>query len=86
MLIELKSNAEEDLEFFSKKDPQKLEKIFSLIADIQKNPTSGLGKPEKLKHNLNGCWSRRIDRANRLVYRIEGNKIVILNCRYHYSK
>lgn len=86
MLIELKSNAEEDLEFFRKKDPKKLERIFDLIEDIQKNPTTGLGKPEKLKHGLSGCWSRRIDRVNRLVYKIEKNKIIILNCRYHYSR
>lgn len=86
MLIELKTNAIDDIEFFRKKDPKKVERIFDLIEDIKKNPETGLGKPERLKHNLAGCWSRRVDRFHRIIYRVEKEKIVILNCRFHYSK
>ena len=49
-----------------------------------KTPHSGLGKPEPLKHDLTGYWSRRIDREHRLVYRLEGETILVASCRYHY--
>lgn len=60
-------------------------KICSLIRDAQKNPFSGLGKPEPLKYELQGCWSRRITEEHRLVYKIEGDMLIILSCRYHYD-
>lgn len=49
-----------------------------------KTPSSGLGKPEALKHSLTGYWSRRIDREHRLVYRVEGETLFVVSCRYHY--
>jgi len=49
-----------------------------------RNPFDGIGKPEPLKENLSGYWSRRIDEANRLVYKVEKNYIIVISCRYHY--
>ncbi len=85
MLITIKTNAQKDLDYFSKNNEKKLERIFELLEDIEKNPFKGIGKPEKLKYDLTGCWSRRIDREHRLVYKVQKNEIIILSCRYHYS-
>lgn len=59
-------------------------KINKLLRDIMRHPYSGLGKPEPLKGNLAGCWSRRINQEDRLVYRIEGDDCVIIQCEGHY--
>src|SRR5260221_716972 len=59
-------------------------KVIQLVQEIQSNPFSGTGKPEPLKHELAGCWSRRIDHEHRLVYQVFANKIRILSCKYHY--
>jgi len=59
-------------------------KIVDLIKDIQRNPFSGLGKPEALKHELSGLWSQRITREHRLVYRVSDEEIVIISCKFHY--
>lgn len=61
-------------------------KINELIKATMRTPFEGIGKPEALKHNLTGCWSRRIEREHRLVYQVEENEIIILSCRYHYTK
>jgi len=55
-----------------------------LIKEVQRDPFTGTGKPEPLKHALSGCWSRRIDQEHRLVYQVREDKIRILACRYHY--
>jgi len=55
-----------------------------LIKEVQRTPFAGTGKPEALKHEFAGCWSRRIDDEHRLVYEVKGDKIRILACRYHY--
>lgn len=60
------------------------DKINTLIEDIQRHPFKGLGKPEPLKRNLRGFWSRRITREHRLVYRIEAGVLQIAQCRFHY--
>lgn len=62
-----------------------LRKINSLIKDIQRNCYSGIGKPEPLKENLSGWWSRRIDDSNRIVYKQDGNQIIIAACKGHYE-
>ena len=67
-------------------DKKTLRKINELIRDIQRSPFNGKGKPEPLKYDLAGYWSRRIDREHRLVYQIENNEILIYSCRYHYDK
>jgi toxin YoeB len=84
MKLEIDPNALEDLRYWQKKDKNKLTKIYKLIEIIQKTPFVGEGKPEPLKYNFAKCWSRRIDRKHRLVYRVEKNSIVILQCRFHY--
>jgi len=60
-------------------------KIYELIKDIRRNPFEGKGKPEPLKHELTGYWSRRIDSEHRLVYKIENENIIIIRCKDHYS-
>jgi toxin YoeB len=60
-------------------------KIVALIKDINRSPFSGLGKPEALKHNLRGYWSRRIDEEHRLVYKVEEDEFIIIACKYHYE-
>ncbi len=74
----------DDYQYWQKTDEKMLEKINLLIKDCIRNYFKGLGKPEPLKGDLKGFWSRRIDQEHRLVYRIEGNQIQITQCRYHY--
>jgi toxin YoeB len=74
----------EDYLYWQKNDRQMLKRINELIKDILRNPYEGLGKPESLRFGLTGYWSRRIDQEHRLVYKIEGQSIVIVQCRYHY--
>jgi toxin YoeB len=75
---------EKDLEELKVNDPKTYEKIERLIENIKEDPYSGLGKPEPLKHNLSGFWSRRITIVHRLVYRVEGNRVTIVQCKGHY--
>ena len=79
-------NAWEDYLFWQAEDKKILKKINALIKDIQSNPYSGIGKPEPLKYDLAGLWSRRIDREHRLVYLVNENELLIYSCRYHYDK
>jgi toxin YoeB len=67
---------------WSKEDLKILKKILELIDDSSRNPFAGLGKPEALKHNLKGCWSRRITQEHRLVYQV--TDLIIIKCKYHY--
>ena len=67
-------------------DKKALRKINNLIKEIQRSPHDGIGKPEPLKFDLAGLWSRRIDLEHRLVYKIEGDDLLIYACRYHYDK
>ena len=66
-------------------DKKILKKVNSIIKDIQRNWYIGIGKPEALKNNLSGWWSRRIDEKNRVVYKIENNAIIIASCKGHYE-
>ena len=65
-------------------DRKTLKRINKLIADVVCSPFEGIGKPEPLRENLSGFWSRRMDDTNRLVYAVDDNAITILSCRYHY--
>lgn len=78
------SNAADDLFFWAKNDAKTLAKIFSLIENILRNPFEGLGKPEPLKNDLKGYWSRRINDSDRLVYKITEEHLIIISCRFHY--
>ena len=66
-------------------DRKSLKMINILIKDIIRNPFEGIGKPEALKGNLSGYWSRRIDKANRIVYSIDENSLKIISCKGHYE-
>jgi toxin YoeB len=72
------------LKYWIQKDRKAALKVLKLIDEIQKDPFKGTGKPEPLKFNLAGCWSRRIDQTHRLIYKVEADTVVILACRYHY--
>lgn len=74
----------DDYLYWQQIDKKKVQRINSLIKDIQREPFVGLGDPEPLKHHLSGYWSRRIDRAHRLVYKITDETIILVQCRYHY--
>lgn len=76
----------EDYTPWQNDDKKMLRKINGLIKDIQRKPYEGLGKPEPLKYDLAGLWSRRIDREHRLVYQVLKNDLLIYSCRYHYDK
>lgn len=82
--LEFDPAAFEDLAWWIEQDRQKALRIINLIKDVQRDPFKGIGKPEPLKHEFAGCWSRRIDQEHRLIYQITENKIRILACRYHY--
>lgn len=70
--------------YWQKTDKKTLNSINKLIKEIIREPYQGIGKPEPLKHQWQGFWSRRIDSVNRLVYKVEDNKILIAQCRFHY--
>ena len=75
----------EDYLYWQTQDKKTLRRINALIKDIQRNPFEGLGKPEPLKGNYQGWWSRRIDEVNRIVYKAEAGQIVVVQCRTHYE-
>jgi toxin YoeB len=74
----------DDYVWWQGQDRKTLKRINELIRDTQRAPFEGIGKPEALKGNLSGFWSRRIDEANRLVYEASDGQIAIISCRYHY--
>jgi toxin YoeB len=69
-----------------KLDRKLLARTVDLIEAVTRDPFDGIGKPEPLRHQLAGCWSRRINDRHRLVYRVDGGKLVILSCIYHYGE
>jgi toxin YoeB len=85
MKIVLSEKAWDEYLYWQNTDNKIFRKINKLIKDILRTPCQGIGKPEPLKHNLSGFWSRRIDQANRLVYKVENDNLVIIACRYHYD-
>lgn len=74
----------EDLAWWVEKDRKKALRIVKMLKEIQRDPFQGVGKPEPLRHQFAGCWSRRIDDEHRLVYEVFEDKIRILACRYHH--
>ncbi|MBE0484066.1 MAG: Txe/YoeB family addiction module toxin [Bacterioplanes sp.] len=73
-----------DYVYWQTQDKKTLKRINKLILDVKRSPFEGIGKPEPLKENLSGFWSRRIDDTNRLVYAVDDGAITIISCRYHY--
>ena len=77
--------AADDLKFWQKNDAKVVKRIKELLDNTRLDPFAGIGKPEPLKYNLSGCWSRKITGDNRLVYRTDKcGDVIILQCRYHY--
>ena len=70
--------------YWQTQDKKTLKRINKLIKATKNNPFQGIGKPEALKENLSGFWSRRIDDTNRLVYAVDDNYLTIISCRFHY--
>ncbi|MBX2842175.1 MAG: Txe/YoeB family addiction module toxin [Flammeovirgaceae bacterium] len=85
MVLVFTENAWEDYLYWQKIDKKMVKKINSLIKEIKRNPFEGIGKPEPLKYDLAGFWSRRIDQEHRLVYQVAEGKLLIYACRYHYD-
>jgi len=85
MVITFSKNAWEDYIYWQSIDKKIVKKINRLIKEIQRHPFEGTGKPEILKYDLAGYWSRRIDHEHRLVYRVIENSILIYSCRFHYD-
>ena len=86
MIISFESSAFDDFNEWAIINKQCHKRIINLIKEINRNPYQGLGKPEALKHQLQGYWSRRIDDEHRLVYKIENDRLIIVSCKYHYQK
>ena len=84
MRLVFSENAWGDYLHWQKADRKILERINYLIQEILRSPYEGIGKPEPLKYDLTGYWSRRIDSEHRLVYKVESDAVLIAQCRYHY--
>lgn len=84
MKIALSDQAREDIAWWNRTNPRMTARVRRLLEQIMENPFSGPGRPEPLKYELSGWWSRRISLEHRLVYRVEGDTIQVLSCRYHY--
>ena len=84
MKLVFSDEAWEDYVYWQKQDRKMVERINKLIQEVKRDPFSGVGKPEPLKHALAGFWSRRITDEHRMVYRVEGESLQIAQLRYHY--
>jgi toxin YoeB len=84
--ITFSKNAWDEYQSWQKEDKKMVTKINELIRDIQRTPYEGIGKPEPLRYDLAGFWSRRIDLEHRLVYQYREDQLLIYSCRYHYEK
>lgn len=78
-------DAWDDYLYWQGQDRKTLRRVNALIKDVQRDPMAGAGDPEPLRGSLSGCWSRRIDAKNRLVYRVRTDAVIILACRNHYG-
>nr|WP_295927150.1 Txe/YoeB family addiction module toxin [uncultured Dyadobacter sp.] len=86
MEIEFTPTALAQLEYWKKAGNEAILRKIRVVESIAQSPFSGIGKPEPLRHQLSGFWSRRINDEHRLVYAIRGSTIVVVQCRFHYSK
>ncbi len=84
MKVVFSSQAWDDYLYWRKADQSMLRRINALIKDIQRNPCDGIGKPEPLKHNLSGYWSRRMNHEHRIVYKVADDQMFIAQLRYYY--
>jgi toxin YoeB len=86
MPLDFTPHGREDYRYWQSTDKPTLKRINRLLDDVLRDPLSGIGKPEPLRHVLAGCWSRRIDDEHRLVYLVDGEDIVVLQARYRYER
>jgi toxin YoeB len=84
-MICFRERAWQDYVYWQQTDKQILKRINLLIKEIERDPFSGIGKPEPLKHQFAGFWSRRINDEHRLVYTFTDNELIIIQCHYHYD-
>ena len=84
-MLAFEASAWEDYLYFKNSDKSISKRIDKLIKESLREPFSGIGKPEKLKDNLSGYWSRRITQEHRLVYKYENKTLIIASCRFHYK-
>jgi toxin YoeB len=84
MPIKFSDQAWDDYLYWQANDRATIKRINTLLKEIQRSPFEGIGKPETLKHNLSGFWSRRIDEEHRLIYAVQDDTLLIAQCRYHY--
>lgn len=84
MNVTLTPTALDDIRYWLKTDRRLAERILALLEEIRRTPFEGSGKPEPLRFQLVGCWSRRIDREHRLVYQVQETEVTVIACRFHY--
>ena len=85
MKIQFTEEAWKDFEWFLDRDKRIAKRIRELLKDIRRHPEEGIGKPERLRFQLSGYWSRRITKEHRLVYKFDKEVVVVISCRYHYE-
>lgn len=86
MRLEFKPQAFEDLQYWVQYQPKVAKRILRMIDETRRDPFGGIGKPEPLKNEYSGWWSKRIDAEHRLIYKTEGESLIIMQCRFHYDK
>ena len=86
MNIAFEQCAFDDFTSWASEDKKLYKRLASLIKETARNPYAGLGKPEALKHELQGYWSRRINDEHRLVYKVEADRLIVISCKHHYKK
>jgi toxin YoeB len=84
VILSFASQAWTDYLYWQQTDPKLVERVNDLLKDVVRNPFVGIGKPEPLKHEWKGYWSRRIDQKHRLIYRATADAILVAQCRFHY--
>lgn len=83
-LLSWTDEAWNDYLYWQTQDKKTLKRTNKLITDVKRSPFEGIGKPEPLKENLSGFWSRRVDDTHRLVYAVDDQAVTVISCRYHY--
>ena len=86
MTKQFTDEAWKDYLYCAETDKKQLRKVNELLREIERNPSQGTGKPEQLKHNLKGFWSRRIDQEHRIVYKVVDQTLYMISLRFHYDK
>jgi toxin YoeB len=84
VILSFASQAWTDYLYWQQTDPKMVERVNDLLKDVVRDPFVGIGKPEPLKHEWKGYWSRRIDQKHRLIYRATADAILVAQCRFHY--